>query len=163
MKIYICAGSGEAEMEMNAFDKALLNAGIGNYNLIYLSSVIPANAEISEEKFPRKKSDHGNKLFVVIAKAFQKKKEKKAVAGIGWMTKKDNSGEGIFAEYTGESRKEVEERIKKTLEEMHFVRKEEFGHEYEEMHFKIKETECTGKGKTACAIVAAVYKSEEWK
>lgn len=154
MKIYVCSGTGEAEMEMNAFDKALLNAGIAHYNLILLSSVIPREAEIIERKFPGREGDWGNKLYVVLAKAVQKEKGKKAVAGIGWIRKE--SGEGLFAEYNGESKEEVEGKIVKTLEEIKRIRGKEFG----EIGFKIEEIECTGKN--VCAVVAAVYKSEGW-
>lgn len=155
MKIYVCSGKAEAGTEMNAFDGALLNAGVGNYNLIYLSSVIPKDAEVAEEKYSGDSEEYGNKLYVVLAKGIQKEKGKKAVAGIGWIRKE--SGEGLFVEYGGESKEDVEEKIVETLKEMKGVRGEEFG----EINFIIEEIECTGK--IACAVAAAVYKSENWE
>ena len=44
--IWPTSGHAEGITELNAFDNALLNAGIGNLNLIKLSSIVPANVEI---------------------------------------------------------------------------------------------------------------------
>lgn len=44
------SGSAEGETELNAFDNALLAAGIGNLNLIKVSSVVPAGAELLRER-----------------------------------------------------------------------------------------------------------------
>jgi arginine decarboxylase len=48
MKISITSGRAEGPTELNAFDNALLDAGIGNINLIKVSSIIPPNAQIVE-------------------------------------------------------------------------------------------------------------------
>ncbi len=44
--LWVTSGTAEGETELNAFDNALLNAGIGNLNLIRVSSVIPRGARI---------------------------------------------------------------------------------------------------------------------
>ena len=41
----IVSGSGESEYELVAFDKALMDAGIGDYNLVQVSSIIPPCCE----------------------------------------------------------------------------------------------------------------------
>ncbi len=38
-------GSGEGRMPLNAFDQALLNAGVGDTNLVRMSSIVPPGAE----------------------------------------------------------------------------------------------------------------------
>jgi len=38
-------GSGEGRMPLNAFDIALLNAGVGDTNLVRMSSIVPPGAE----------------------------------------------------------------------------------------------------------------------
>jgi arginine decarboxylase len=48
MRIQLVSGAGSARTQLAAFDAALVDAGISNYNLITLSSVIPAGAEIIE-------------------------------------------------------------------------------------------------------------------
>jgi arginine decarboxylase len=45
----INAGSADADTELNAFDRALLNAGCGNYNLLKVSSILPAGAERNDK------------------------------------------------------------------------------------------------------------------
>lgn len=48
-KFTICAGSAEGPTRLNAFDNALLAAGIGNLNLLRVSSVLPPGAEYVEK------------------------------------------------------------------------------------------------------------------
>lgn len=44
-KVYtLVAGSAEGESRLTAFDKALLDAGVGNLNLLKVSSVLPPSA-----------------------------------------------------------------------------------------------------------------------
>lgn len=48
MKIAIVSGKDEGPSKLNAFDNALTNAGIGDVNLIKVSSMLAGNAEINE-------------------------------------------------------------------------------------------------------------------
>lgn len=41
----LVGGSGEGATRLNAFDAALLDAGVGNTNLIKLSSILPPGLE----------------------------------------------------------------------------------------------------------------------
>lgn len=45
----IVSGSGKSKFPLVAFDKALLDAGIGNFNLVKVSSILPAHCMYSEE------------------------------------------------------------------------------------------------------------------
>jgi len=40
-QFFMVAGKGDSEYALNAFDLALLDAGIGNLNLIKVSSILP--------------------------------------------------------------------------------------------------------------------------
>jgi len=42
-RYFLTAGCAEGKSHLNAFDNALLNAGIGNINLIRISSILPPN------------------------------------------------------------------------------------------------------------------------
>jgi len=53
MKIAIASGKDEGPTKLNAFDNALTKAGIGDVNLIKVSSMLGGNAEI--EKLPKLK------------------------------------------------------------------------------------------------------------
>ena len=46
MKIAIVSGKDEGPTKLNAFDNALSDAGIGDVNLIKVSSMLAGNAEI---------------------------------------------------------------------------------------------------------------------
>ncbi|QUH22926.1 arginine decarboxylase, pyruvoyl-dependent [Methanobacterium alkalithermotolerans] len=48
MKVAITSGTAEGPSPLNAFDNALLNAGIGDVNLIKVSSIIPRHTKIVE-------------------------------------------------------------------------------------------------------------------
>ena len=48
MKIAIVSGKDEGPTKLNAFDNALSDAGIGDVNLIKVSSMLAGNAEIQE-------------------------------------------------------------------------------------------------------------------
>lgn len=48
MKIAIVSGKSEGPTKLNAFDNALTDAGIGDVNLIKVSSMLAGNAEIEE-------------------------------------------------------------------------------------------------------------------
>ncbi|MGB9804301.1 pyruvoyl-dependent arginine decarboxylase [Desulfofundulus sp.] len=45
----LVAGAGEGLTPLNAFDRALLEAGAGNVNLIRVSSILPPDAQYVEE------------------------------------------------------------------------------------------------------------------
>lgn len=42
---FLVSGKGEGNTSLNAFDHAIMNAGVGNTNLIRLSSILPPNAK----------------------------------------------------------------------------------------------------------------------
>ncbi len=48
MKIAIVSGKAEGPTKLNAFDNALIDAGIGDVNLIKVSSMLSGNTEIIE-------------------------------------------------------------------------------------------------------------------
>lgn len=53
-RFFLVAGKGEASTQLNAFDAALLQAGIGDTNLIRMSSILPpACVEIDSYDFPK--------------------------------------------------------------------------------------------------------------
>jgi len=48
VKYTLVAASAEGPTKLNAFDNALLAAGIGNLNLLKVSSILPPGAELAE-------------------------------------------------------------------------------------------------------------------
>src|SRR3989344_3563037 len=103
MLISLTYGKGTGKTELSAFDAALWDAGIGDFNLITLSSVIPPDSRVEIRKLPRGKQRIGDSLKYAIS-----------------------------------------------------YRKGNFG----SIDCLIEKIQC--EDKPACAIVAAVYKSEGW-
>src|SRR3989304_3752516 len=98
MKITVAAGRGEGSTTLSAFDTALKAAGIHNYNIIRLSSVIPPESEVVVEKWRNSPAEHGKKLYTVLAEIRTDLLGRSIAAGIGWYQTKDNRG--VFAEHT---------------------------------------------------------------
>ncbi len=157
MRISIVKGTGSGKTKIAAFDNALWDAGIANYNLIRLSSVIPEDSDVVVEKVDRNEQEHGHKLYVVIAEGFETAPGKKAVAGLGWVTANHTKGKGIFVEHFGRDRKGVADYIENTISSMTSYRPEEHG------DIRMEFSEIESKGDVACAVVVAVYKSEGWE
>ena len=116
MEIKIVWGKNEGKTLISAFDKALLKAGIHNFNLISLSSVIPQDATVSEVETYKSSHEVGDILYVVISSLSSNKSNTQISAGLGWVQTKEG---GLFIESKGEyGRKECEEEISKGLSEM---------------------------------------------
>jgi arginine decarboxylase len=49
---WLASGSAEGATPINAFDNALLNAGVGNLNLVKVSSVVPTGAVMLDQSIP---------------------------------------------------------------------------------------------------------------
>lgn len=156
MMIYITSGIGSAPTQLGAFDAALWDAGIANYNLIKLSSIVPRGTKIVSKRLSQNgNKDFGNKLYLVLAEKLETERGRDAWAGIGWVQSKD--GKGLFVEHHGSKKEEVVNLIDLTLESMARYRKEKFG----KIHRRLVGIRC--KSEPVCAVVAAVYKSEDWQ
>ncbi|MDR3223802.1 MAG: arginine decarboxylase, pyruvoyl-dependent [Methanobrevibacter sp.] len=71
MKIAIVSGKAEGPTKLNAFDNALYNAGIGDANLIKVSSMLEKNTEVVE--LPNIKA--GKMVNCVLSHASSDKKD----------------------------------------------------------------------------------------
>lgn len=154
--ITVAAGTGTGDTKIAAFDAALFEAGIANYNLIRLSSIIPPGSTIERGKYVTPPDEFGHRLYIVYASEIQVEAGKEAWAGVGWTLAKDGSGKGLFTEHEGHSEQEVMNLINETLANMVAYRPEEYG----PIESEVAGITCTGK--PVCALVAAVYKSEGW-
>ncbi len=156
MKIFVTFGIGEGSTKLAAFDRALYDAGIGNYNLIKLSSVIPPGSEVIAKKVNWNEKEIGDKLYVVLGEGYEDREGKEVWVGMGWIREKD-IGKGVFMEKAGSTKEEVEKFIKDSLNSLKDYRGEGYG----EIEIQTANIKC--QGKPVCAIVCAVYKSEGWK
>lgn len=156
MLIKISSGVASGPTALSAFDAALRNAGIENYNLIPLSSVIPTGAAVERTAFVASPAEYGHRLYVVMARHEACLPGEEAWAGLGW-TQEPETGRGLFVELHGSSRRIVEHAIESTLDSMRQYRDYEYGK---------NESEIAGivcEGDPVCALVIAVYESEPWR
>ena len=105
-------GTGEGPTELSAFDAALASAGVHNYNLVTLSSVIPAGPDIEVVGTAPDLGPVGDELHVVESSGVAPPGESVA-AGIGWA--RSESGRGIFYEVDGDDADAVEAEIREGL------------------------------------------------
>lgn len=158
-KITLHKAVGTGKTELSAFDSALLKCGIGNANLIYLSSVIPPNTDLifSEESVSFDKAGGwGDRLYVVMAQKRTTKRGSKVAAGIGWVQNEETK-KGLFVEHAGDSEEGVIEHIEASLSSMVNDRpNESFG----SINYFTAGAECFDD--PVCVMAVAVYKSVRW-
>lgn len=157
-KIKITKGVGTGPTPLSAFDAALFNAGIGNYNLIHLSSVIPPHHEPVVEQVADNNdvSTYGKRLYCVYASAATVERGTSVFAGLGWVMTDEEPKRGLFVEHTGHSREEVQNQIEESLTSMVSYRTENYG----KIESEITGAECIAD--PLCVIVAAFYENQPW-
>jgi len=156
MKIQITQGVGNGPTQLAAFDKALNEAGVANFNLIYLSSVVPPNSKIIVTKKPMIEGEWGDKLFVVVAQQRTSKRHEEAWAGIGWV-QDPKTGKGLFVEHEGHTKSEVVGNIEASLKALSKTRKIQFG------PIKMKVVGARCENEPICALVVAIFESTPWQ
>lgn len=111
-KVKLAAGSGEGEERLLAFDRALLAAGIGNLNLIRVSSILPPNCTF-EEDFPVPAGSLTPTAYAALISE-EAGLEIAAAIGVGFAT----DDYGVIMEFSGAcSREEAEERVSRMVRE----------------------------------------------
>ncbi len=106
-KFFFACGRSEGYMPLNAFDGALLDAGIGNTNLVRMSSIIPPGAqEIDPVPLPP-----GALVPVAYASKFSETPGELISAAVAAAIPEDPSLPGLIMEYSGSLPKDEAEKI----------------------------------------------------
>lgn len=158
-RIDIRTGVGRGPTELAAFDAALRDANIANFNLIVLSSVIPPGTEVEvldDSTDARPDGEWGDRLYVVMADQRTSTIGQTAAAGIGWV-QDEYTGQGLFVEHEGREEWKVRQDIQLSLDDMVQGRPQRFG----PMMTRVETAVCTD-GTPTCALVVAVYESQGW-
>lgn len=142
--VCLASGAAEGESELTAFDNALRKAGIGDVNLIRVSSIVPPGAKMS----PLPDLPFGSLTPAAYARAVSDVPGQviSACIGVGWTARG-----GVLMEASGvdETAEEIEARTRLMVEEGMRVR----GMEPFELHFATAEHTVERIGS---AIAAAV-------
>jgi arginine decarboxylase len=153
LDITVRTGSGTGKTPLAAFDAALLAAGVGQLNLVHLSSVIPRASRIRPAD-DALEGLHGDRLYCVYAEAHAYNPGETAWAGLGWT--RDATGDGFFVEHVGGNRETVIEQIHLTLSDMTANR----GGGYSPPEYALASAHWDDR--PACAVVLAAYQVEPW-
>ena len=115
------AGHAEGGTALNAFDNALLAAGIGNINLIKVSSILPPEVPVVE--LPKIKP--GALIPTAYAAMTSDVPGETVAAAVGYAVPDDPAKNGVIMEFHGHAtRAEAEAQIERMLEEAFRVRGE---------------------------------------
>lgn len=156
LRITVTSGTGHGPTPLAAFDAALRAAGVENYNLLSLSSIIPPGATVSRGHHDAPDSEYGHRLYVVLAQQREVEHNAEAWAGLGW-TQETGDGRGLFIEAEGESEGYVRRDIVDGLNHMMAAR----GRQYGPIDCEIAGIRC--EDEPVCALVVAIYHAEGWE
>ncbi|HPW68472.1 MAG: arginine decarboxylase, pyruvoyl-dependent [Desulfomonilia bacterium] len=111
---FITAGSSEGFSELNAFDGALLDAGVGNVNLVKMSSICPPHArEIKSVGLPQ-----GSLVPVAYAAITLARPGEIISAGVALALPEDKDHAGLIMEYSAKgSKDQIEAQVRRMAEE----------------------------------------------
>lgn len=150
--IRVAWGHATGPTALSAYDAALAAANVHNYNLISLSSVIPADATIERVDAAPDLGPAGEGLHVVQShEIVEPDSDDPAVAGVGWL--RSESGRGIFYEVSGTDRDSVVAAIRDGLSAGRELRDWAF---HDEPQIQI-ETADPDPDEHAAAVVVAAY------
>jgi arginine decarboxylase len=115
------AGHAEGGTTLNAFDNALLAAGIGNINLLKVSSILPPDVPVVE--LPKIKL--GALVPTAYAAITSEIPGETVAAAVGYAVPDDPAKNGVIMEFHGvASREQAERQIRAMLDEAFRVRGE---------------------------------------
>ena len=145
------AGHAEGGTSLNAFDNALLVAGIGNINLVKISSILPPDVPVIE--LPKIKL--GALIPTAYAAMTSEVPGEIVAAAVGYALPDDPAKNGVIMEFHGQaSREAAEAQIRAMLEEAFRVRGEPI------RELKVFAVEHTVE-RIGCALAAITLLAEE--
>ena len=97
LTVPLVAATGAGATELGALDDALVSAGVGDFNLVEYSSVLPAGATVERrERFPSDRYPVGAPVGVVLAR--ETATDAPVAAAVGWARADEG---GVFFEAGG--------------------------------------------------------------
>ncbi len=111
---FYCSGAGEGKTPLTSFDHALLEAGIGNTNLMKMSSIVPPNCkEVEPFEIPA-----GSFVPLAYASITSSEPGETISAAVASAIPKDSSINGVIMEHSNHAPlKFVEEKVREMVVE----------------------------------------------
>jgi arginine decarboxylase len=150
-KVAVTAGCAEGGTALNAFDNALLRAGIGNINLVKVSSIVPPDVDI----VPLPSIKPGAIVPTAYAAMSSETPGDTVAAAVGYALPEDRTKAGVIMEFHGlADRDAAEAQIRAMLAEAFRVRGE-----------RVRETRVVAVDhrveRVGCAVAAVTLLSED--
>lgn len=158
LTIRVSTGTGTGRTTLAAFDAALASAGVSDFNLVRLSSIVPPGSRVlTVDGHEQLRGHHGDILYCVYARAHAVLPGHEAWAGIAWSRRDDGSGAGLFVEHEGPSREQVSTDLTHSLEDLSATR----GGTYHPEGQRIAGITCVTS--PVCAVVVATFRRAGWE
>lgn len=170
-RLPVLAASATARTSLAAFHRALVAVGLGHYNLVRLSSVIPPHTEVGVGRLgqgpalpgrwrgPRPEDlvdgYHGDRVYCVYAEHGTDVAGEEVWAGVGWAQRVDGQG-GYFVEHHGSTADAVRDEIRASLGDMVATEVAEFA----PVEWLLEGVVC--EGPPVCALVVVPYAVVGW-
>jgi arginine decarboxylase len=106
-RVAATSGRAEGSTPLNAFDNALLAAGLGNVNLVKVSSILPPAVEI----VPLPPLAPGAIVPTAYAEMTSEIPGEVIAAAVGWALPDDPARNGVIMEYHDKATREEAERM----------------------------------------------------
>jgi len=155
MIIFVTGAVGHGPTQLAAFDAALVQAGVADRNLIYLSSVLPPGSSIEQvDRIDHTPGTWGDRLYCVVAQARTAVPGAQAWAGIGWV--QGESGRGLLVEHHADDEVSLRRLVRSSLDGLCRNR----GVSFPFRGIEVVGAHCTEE--PVCALVVAVFESAAW-
>ncbi|GAB2585476.1 pyruvoyl-dependent arginine decarboxylase [Microlunatus antarcticus] len=170
-RLPVLGATATARTGLAAFHRALTAVGLGHYNLVRLSSVIPPGTAVGVGRvdqgpaLPARWRDarpddvvdghHGDRVYCVYAEHGTDVPGEQVWAGVGWAQRVDGQG-GFFVEHHGPTPEAVTTDIRTSLEDMTTDEVAEFA----PPEWVLEGVVC--EGDPVCALVVVPYAVVGW-
>ncbi len=155
LDIRVVGATGTGSTALSAFDAALNAAGVSNFNLVRLSSVIPPGSVVADGEHGHVEGGWGERLFAVWAFQSAELLGQEAWAGVCWV-QDPSDGRGLFVEHEGASEAQVRSELTASMDDLCESR----GLGPLEQHSVVVGQRC--EGPPVGALVIAPYQVEPW-
>ncbi len=98
-KIFFTKGAGKHKDQLASFEVALRDAGISQFNLVTVSSILPPNTKFVSREEGLKDLNPGQIVFVVLARMATNEPNRLVVSSVGAAIPADNSQYGYLSEH----------------------------------------------------------------
>ena len=105
---FLTKGKGVSKEKLTSFEMALRDAGIAEFNLVKVSSIMPPFCKIISKQEGLKKLSPGQIVYVVLSEAATNEHGRKVASSVGIAMPADRSQHGYLSEHHsfGQSKKE---------------------------------------------------------